>query len=84
MNRTKKKNDTTDPPTDASSASMKDRQEAEGIADESKSQGTTERGGAKHGRKAKEEHPKAPEPIIGLNDERGQVSVCGYTGYHMA
>lgn len=45
----------------------------EGIADNTKSQGMTERGGRKQARKAKEEHPAAPEPIIGMNDERAEV-----------
>ncbi|PYI06835.1 hypothetical protein BO78DRAFT_268956, partial [Aspergillus sclerotiicarbonarius CBS 121057] len=71
VNRAKKR-DTTDPTTDASASVMKDREESEGIANSSKPQGATERGGTKHGRKAKQEHPKAPEPVIGMNDERGQ------------
>ncbi|KAI9931910.1 hypothetical protein ASPWEDRAFT_27806 [Aspergillus wentii DTO 134E9] len=64
--------DTTDPTTEASYAGMKNREESEGIADNTKSEAETERGGLKHQRKAKEEHPNAPEPIIGMNDERGQ------------
>lgn len=46
----------------------------EGVADNTKSQATTERGGRKQERKAKEEHPAAPKPIIGMNDERAQVN----------
>lgn len=68
-------NDTTDPGTKASSEGMADRMESEGIADPTKSEATTERGGLKAERKAKEEHPKAPEPVIGMNDERANVSV---------
>ncbi|RAL13204.1 uncharacterized protein BO97DRAFT_442637 [Aspergillus homomorphus CBS 101889] len=71
VNRQKKR-DTTDPETDASSAGLKDREEKHGLPDSSKPQGATERGGLKHERKAKSEHPKAPEPILGMNDERGQ------------
>jgi hypothetical protein len=52
---------------------MKEREGNEGIADDTKQQGTTERGGRKHGQKAKEEHPAAPEPVIGMNDERARV-----------
>ncbi|KAL4895844.1 hypothetical protein BDV59DRAFT_145018 [Aspergillus ambiguus] len=74
VNRSKK-HDTTDPTTDASSSGMKDREESEGIANHSKPSGATERGGLQHERKAKKQHPKAPEPIIGMNDERGQVSL---------
>lgn len=53
---------------------MKEKEEYHGISDHSKSHATTQRDGLSHGRKAKEEHPKAPEPIIGMNDERGKVS----------
>ncbi|KAJ5161665.1 hypothetical protein N7492_007057 [Penicillium capsulatum] len=67
-----KRGDTNDPTSNASAAGLKERQENENIADASKSQGTTERGGQKHGKKAKQEHPEAPEPIIGMNDERAQ------------
>lgn len=67
------KNDTTDPTTDASASVMQDRKEGEG--NDAKPQGATEKGGSQHGKKAKQEHPKAPEPIIGMNDERGHVSL---------
>lgn len=66
-------NDTTDPETAASSAGMEDRRQSEFIADPTKSEATTERGGLKAERKAKKEFPKAPEPVIGMNDERAQV-----------
>lgn len=69
-----KKGDTTDVHAKSSASGMQERKDYEGIADESKSQGTTERGGSKHSKKAKEEHPKAPEPIIGMNDERPKAS----------
>lgn len=69
------RNDTTDPETEASSEGMAERGENEGIADGNKSQATTERGGLKHQRRAKEEFPKAPEPVIGMNDERAEVSL---------
>ncbi|PLB43486.1 hypothetical protein P170DRAFT_480462 [Aspergillus steynii IBT 23096] len=70
--RRTKKGDKTDPTTDSSAAGMQEREESEGVAHDAKSQATTERGGAKHGKQAKKEHPKAPEPIIGMNDERAQ------------
>jgi hypothetical protein len=69
-----KRGDTADIPSDASITGMNERRVNEGVADDTKSQGMTERGGNKHGKKAKEEHPKAPEPVIGMNDERAQVS----------
>ncbi|KAJ5578338.1 uncharacterized protein N7459_007302 [Penicillium hispanicum] len=67
-----KKGDTHDVTSGAVAAGMKERETHEGIADATKSQGTTQRGGLQHSRKAKEEHPEAPEPIIGMNDERAQ------------
>lgn len=68
-----RRDDTDDPVSEATASGMKEREGNEGIADDTKQQGTTERGGRKHGRKAKEEHPAAPEPIIGMNDERARV-----------
>ncbi|KAB8237371.1 hypothetical protein ETB97_001588 [Aspergillus alliaceus] len=68
----RKKGDTTDPTVEGAHSGMKDREESKGIARDDKPQAATERGGVKHGKKAKEEHPKAPEPIIGMNDERAQ------------
>lgn len=73
VDRTKHKADTTDPETKASGLGMSERDRKEGVADRSQSQATTERGGSGYGRKAKEEHPRAPEPVIGMNDERAQV-----------
>lgn len=68
-----KRGDTTDPTTDAAAAGMKEREEKEGQADRSKSQATTQRQGSQEADKAKKEHPNAPSPIIGMNDERGRV-----------
>ncbi|KAJ5753148.1 hypothetical protein N7520_010065 [Penicillium odoratum] len=67
-----KKGDTYDIASEASASGMEERQENQGIADQTKSQGTTQRGGIKSSKKAKAEHPAAPEPIIGMNDERAQ------------
>jgi len=75
------RNDTTDPETEASSEGMAERGENEGIADGNKSQATTERGGLKHQRRAKEEFPKAPEPVIGMNDERAEVSFVDFVDF---
>ncbi|CAI7592131.1 unnamed protein product [Penicillium glandicola] len=43
-----------------------------GTGSDSKSQGMSEKGGARHGKKAKEDHPSAPEPVTGMNDERAK------------
>ncbi|KAJ5664418.1 hypothetical protein N7507_005149 [Penicillium longicatenatum] len=67
-----KKGDTHDINSDASASGMKEREQSEGIADKTKSQGMTQRGGTEGGKKAKAEHPAAPEPVIGMNDERAQ------------
>ncbi|KAJ6109178.1 hypothetical protein N7486_001412 [Penicillium sp. IBT 16267x] len=68
----KQRGDTYDVPSSASASGQKERQQSEGIADKTKSQGMTQRGGVEHGKKAKAEHPAAPEPVIGMNDERGE------------
>ncbi|KAJ5676912.1 uncharacterized protein N7477_002545 [Penicillium maclennaniae] len=62
--------DTNDPTSAATASGFKERDVNAGIQDDTKQQGATERGGRKHARKAKDEHPAAPEPIIGMNDER--------------
>ncbi|KAJ5917393.1 hypothetical protein N7466_010947 [Penicillium verhagenii] len=67
-----KRGDTYDIPSNAAASAMKERQQNEGVADKTKSQSTTQRGGSEFGKKAKAEHPAAPEPIIGMNDERAQ------------
>ncbi|KAJ5717025.1 hypothetical protein N7488_002671 [Penicillium malachiteum] len=66
------KGDTHDPASSAAATGINERKANEGIADKTKSSGITQRGGVEHGRKAKQEHPAAPEPIIGMNDERAQ------------
>lgn len=71
--RRAKEGDTEDPQSEATASGMEEREQNEGIADQTQSQGMTERGGRKQAEKAKKEHPKAPEPIIGMNDERAQV-----------
>ncbi|CAG7977911.1 unnamed protein product [Penicillium nalgiovense] len=69
-----KEGDTEDVHSEAAASGLRERRTNQGLADETKSQGMTERGGTKYGKKAKEEHPKAPEPVIGMNDERPKVS----------
>jgi hypothetical protein len=69
-----KKGDTEDVHSEAAASGLRERRANQGLADETKSQGMRERGGTKYGKKAKEEHPKAPEPVIGMNDERPKVS----------
>lgn len=74
MERSKGKRDITDPQTESSASGLKEKKESAGVADGSKQAAVTEREGLKQERQAKKEHPKAPEPIIGMNDERGEVS----------
>ncbi|OQE41188.1 hypothetical protein PENCOP_c005G02800 [Penicillium coprophilum] len=62
--------DAEDVHSESAATGLREKKTNQGIADDTKSQGITERGGAKYGKKAKEEHPKAPEPVIGMNDER--------------
>lgn len=71
-----KKGDTADIHAHSSASGMQERKTHEGAGDPSKSQGTTETGGSQHGKQAKKDNPKAPEPIIGMNDERGKASLC--------
>ena len=68
-----RKGDTNEPTSEATASGLKEREVNLGIQDDTKQQGATERGGRKHAQKAKEEHPAAPEPIIGMNDERAGV-----------
>ncbi|KAG0154858.1 hypothetical protein Pdw03_2129 [Penicillium digitatum] len=67
-----KRGDTEDVHSEAAASGLKERKTNQGLADDTKSQGMTERGGTKYGKKAKEQHPKAPEPVIGMNDERSK------------
>ncbi|KAL9108222.1 MAG: hypothetical protein Q9227_006960 [Pyrenula ochraceoflavens] len=46
------------------------REKEQGKTDHSHGLGQTSGG---QNKKAKQEHPEAPEPVIGMNDERGQV-----------
>ncbi|KAL4779467.1 hypothetical protein BJX76DRAFT_361768 [Aspergillus varians] len=73
--RVQKEKDRTDPQTIGASRSMKDREQNFGKANSGQSSAATETGGRENEKKAKKDHPKAPEPIIGMNDERGQKGV---------
>ena len=42
--------------------------------DETQSQGATEKDKGNQNEQAKKDHPEAPGPVIGMNDERGGVS----------
>lgn len=69
------KKDITDPEIESTVAGLQERVENEGIADQSKSHATTERDLGRHSKRAKEESPAAPEPVIGMTDEKGHVSL---------
>lgn len=69
------KNDITDPEVEGVAKGRAEKQRNSGIADSTMSGATTERDLGRNAQRAKEEHPKSPEPIIGMNDERGEVSL---------
>lgn len=69
-----KKGDTTDPQTQGANAGLKEKKEGNGANDQKTSQATTERDQRQTTKKSEKEFPKAPRPIIGLTDERGEVS----------
>lgn len=68
-----KRGDAKDPSASAAASGIEEKNVNEGIADNTKSQATTQRGGRQQETRAKKEHPAAPKPIIGMNDERGGV-----------
>jgi len=74
VNRAKKK-DITDPEIESTASGLQEHVENDGIADGSKSQATTRRDLGRNNKRAKDEHPAAPEPVIGMNDEKGHVSL---------
>ena len=57
-----------------SGASQSGKRERVG-GNENESQGTTEKDSGNQNEQAKKDHPEAPGPVIGMNDERGQVSL---------
>lgn len=64
----------TDPQTGGAKTGFTEREDKFGNPESDLPQGVTERQGSKFAKKEKREHPKAPEPLIGMNDERGRVS----------
>ncbi|EFQ97123.1 hypothetical protein MGYG_00166 [Nannizzia gypsea CBS 118893] len=72
-----KKGDITDPQTEATRSGRKEKGKKSGLDDMSKSQSTTERDQQNSTSKAEKEFPKAPKPVIGMTDERGEVSTNG-------
>lgn len=69
-----KKGDITDPQTEATRSGRKEKEEKNDLNDMSKSQSTTERDQHNSTSKTEKEFPKAPKPVIGMTDERGEVS----------
>ena len=57
-----------------SGASQSGKRERAG-GNENESQATTEKDSGNQNEQAKKDHPEAPGPVIGMNDERGQVSI---------
>ncbi|BDD64307.1 hypothetical protein MPDQ_006321 [Monascus purpureus] len=64
--------DETDPEVKGTAEGIRERAQSWGIRDRTKSQAVTEREGSTFAKKAKKEHPEAPEPLVGVNDERGR------------
>ena len=56
-----------------SGASQSGKRERAGD-NENDSSATTEKDSGNQNQQAKKDHPEAPGPVIGMNDERGQVS----------
>lgn len=55
----------------ASASQSGGRERASG--DERQSQASTEKDSGNQNEQAKKDHPEAPSPVIGMNDERGQM-----------
>lgn len=55
------------------SASQSAKRDRAAGAQESNSQATGEKDAGNQNEQAKKDHPEAPTPVIGMNDERGQV-----------
>lgn len=62
-----------------SSASKAGRQERATGGGSEQSSATSEKDHGDQNKKAKEDHPEAPGPVIGMNDERGGVSFFFYS-----
>ncbi len=60
----------------ASNSGQQDRSKGvSGESDSGHSQATTEQDKGNQNEQAQKDHPEAPGPVLGMNDERGQVSV---------
>lgn len=68
-----KNGDATDPISSAVKSGLKEKNKGNGVKDKTKSQATTERDEQNSRENAEKEFPKAPRPIIGVQDERGKV-----------
>ena len=65
-----------DTQSSASKSGQEDRaKSAPGTSDGGHSQATTEKDRGNQNEQAQKDHPEAPGPVIGMNDERGQVNV---------
>ena len=60
---------------DAQSAASQSGKRERASGDASQSQATTEKDKGNQNEQAQKDHPEAPGPVIGMNDERGGVSV---------
>lgn len=61
---------------DVQSAASQSGKRERASGDEKQSQATTEKDKGNQNEQAKKDHPEAPGPVIGMNDERGGVSNC--------
>ena len=59
---------------DVQSAASQSGHRERATGDEKQSQATTEKDSGNQNEQAQRDHPEAPGPVIGMNDERGQVS----------
>lgn len=77
------RNDITDPEVAGVASGREEHKQNAGVADATKSTATTERDLGQNSKRAKQEFPKAPEPVIGMSDERGHVSSSFLTFYFL-
>lgn len=73
-----KKTHVLDKPASDASSNVQTKASREGMKDraqpnETQSPATSQQDKGDNNARAKKDHPKAPEPIIGMNDERGRV-----------
>ena len=70
------RDDELDVQNSAVQAGKKERAEAE-----ERSSATNEKDYGNQNEKAQKDHPEAPGPVLGMNDERGPVSLCFHFFY---